>query len=100
MLRKLRYPDQLDYIRSLKKPGPMSVDNFNKAIIRLNRYAVEFPDAPAGAVGIDNDEKKRLFFHAMPKAWQDKFEESKGRYYSRTFGNLRSDGDPRSYGSV
>jgi hypothetical protein len=72
VLEDLHYHSQLEYMRNLKKPGPLSVSDFMRDLRALNRLAPQFPDAN-GATGLDDEEFKRVFFKAMPKAWQDKF---------------------------
>ena len=86
--RKLNYQDQLEYIRTLRKPGPMSVDDFSREMTILNDLAKQFPDAPINPPGIGEDEMVRLFFHAMPEAWQEAYVSAGYRYYSSTFNEV------------
>ena len=83
--RKLNYQDQLEYIRSLRKPGSMSVDDFARELSILNDLAKQFPDAPENATGIDENEMVRIFYHAMPVTWQEAYMSAGYRYYSSTF---------------
>ena len=83
LLPDLKYAAQLEYMRSLTKPGPMSVNDFRRDFKYLNDITAKFPDAN-GATGLDNDEFKRVFFQAMPKAWRVAFEGAGFREHSAT----------------
>jgi len=88
ILSRLNYYDQLEYLRTLRKPGPMSVEDFERELQTLNDYAIQFPDAPDDAEGLTNDEMKRLFYHAMPTSWQRAYTYAGYRYNTSTFDQL------------
>lgn len=98
-LKKLKYEDQLEYMRNLKKPGPMSVHDFLRNLKALNRRAAMFPDANGG-VGLSQTDLRRILFKAVPTAWQTALENSGKRYTEMSidevaeFMSVQEDHDP------
>ncbi len=46
LLQGYMYEDQMDYLRSLKKPGKMEPSQFLPKLRAANRMATQLPDAP------------------------------------------------------
>jgi len=80
MLRKLKYLDQIEYMRDLREPGPMSVEDFKKKLASLNELAQDFPDAPLGSEGLSDNEMVRIFHNAMPAEWQKSYKKAGNKY--------------------
>ena len=87
MLPDLKYASQLDYMRNLTKPGPLSVNDFRRDLKILNNLVAKFPDANGGT-GLSDDEFKRVFFHAMPKFWRTSFEDAGYREHTSTIEHI------------
>ena len=87
MVPDLRYASQLEYMRTLTKPGTLSVNDFRRDFIALNDMAALFPDANGGT-GLPDEEIKRAFFGAMPKSWRTSFEAAGYREHTSTLENI------------
>ena len=71
-LQGYHYDDQIEHLRALKKPLGMKPSEFGRLLKNANNMAKQLPDVPADA-GFSDSERKRVFFNAMPQAWQKNF---------------------------
>lgn len=88
MLQELRYDDQVEYLRNLKKPDSMPVREFLQRLKTLNVLSRRFPDAPPTDPGLTDFELKRCFHHAMPVAWQRNFTIAGKKYTTESLSDI------------
>jgi len=82
------YNDQMDYLRSIRKPKEVSPSEF-LSLLRTNlRIATQLPQAPA-VPQINDDELKRIYVKAMPQSWQDKFEDANMRVADEAIDDIK-----------
>ncbi len=76
LLRGYRYEEQMNYLRSLKKPGKMEPSQFLLKLRSANRMAIQLPDALEFDQGFSDLQLRRVFLAAMPSSWQDHLEDA------------------------
>ena len=74
LLQGYNYEDQMDYLRELCKPPKMDPSKFLLKLRAANRLAIQLPGAPDNNPGFSETQMKRVYLQAMPKLWQDNFE--------------------------
>ena len=86
----------MDYLRSLKKPGKMEPSQFLLKLGTANRMATQLPDAPDFEHGFTELQLKRVFLAAMPRAWQENFENANLTVHNTTVQDIRTYMDKQS----
>ena len=76
LLSGYRYSDQMDYLRSIRKPPDMTPTDFMLQFRASEMRALHLPDAPNANGGFSDVDRRRLFYKAMPYAWQVKFDDA------------------------
>ena len=87
LLGSYSYTDQIEYLRSLKKPPDVSPSMFAQQLQNAEYMATQLPDAN-GAQGFTDAERKSVFLHAMPIAWQLKFDDANMRLATEEFADI------------
>ena len=67
--------NQRSYLRNLRKPRDMTVEDFSNRIQYINLLLAEFPDATEDDK-LSEGEIKEILFKAMPESWRDAFIDS------------------------
>ena len=88
LLEGYSYEEQMDYLRELKKPPKMEPGKFLLKFRYANQLATQLPDAP-NLGGFNADQFKRQYLHAMPRAWQDNFENANMTIHNCTIQQIR-----------
>ena len=84
----ISYENQLDYLRNLKKPGKMTPSKFLLKLRAASNLAAQLPDAPDNG-GFSDEQLRRVFLLAMPKKWQDNFEDANLTVHNTTLADMR-----------
>jgi len=74
LLSGYRYSDQMDFLRSIRKPPELTPTSFMLQFRASEMQVLQLPDAPNAGRGFSDFERRRLFYKAMPYAWQIKFD--------------------------
>ena len=88
--------DQMDYLRNLKKPGKMEPSQFLLKLRAANRMATQLPNVPEDEEGFSDQQLRRVFLSAMPRTWQDNFENASLTIYNSTLQEIRTYMDRQS----
>ena len=96
LLQGYSYEDQMDYLRSLKKPGAMEPSQFLLKLRAANRLATQLSNRPAVDTGFNDLQLKRVFLAAMPKAWQENFENANLTVHNTIIQDMRTYMDRQS----
>ena len=83
------YDIQIDYLRSIKKPGEMSVKCFLKYLKIANKQVKMIPGAPDDG-GLTESELKKTFLQAMPRQWQAHYKNAGRIYHTDNITSMRS----------
>lgn len=83
------YDTQMDYLRSIKKPGEMSVKTFLKYLKIANKQVKMIPGAPDDG-GLTESELKKTFLQAMPRQWQSHYKNAGRTYHTDNITSMRS----------
>ena len=84
------YDVQMEYIRELKKPKEVSPRKFLQLLKIQEKIVKELPGAPDNGAGFTDHELRRIYLHAMPKSWQNKFEDADKTIQGTTLGEMRN----------
>jgi transposase InsO family protein len=88
LLQGYSYLDQIDYLCAVKKTRDQQPKDFLRLLRHSETLACQLPDAPPNA-GFSDEERKRIFLHAMPIDWQNKFIEANMRTEDETLEDMR-----------
>lgn len=84
------YDQQMEYLRSVKKPGDVSPKRFLQLLRIQNNMLKELPNAPDALPGFTDTELRRIYLQAMPVAWQDRFENADKTVATTTLQSMRA----------
>ncbi len=88
--------DQTDCLWSLKKTGKMQPSQFLLKLKAANRMATRLTDAPEFENGLSELQLRRVFLAAMPRTWQEHFENANLSVHNTTIQEIRTYMDKRS----
>jgi hypothetical protein len=88
LLMGYRHGDQMDYLRSIKKPKDMSPGEFLLLFRASETHARSLPEPPAAGATFEDEERKRIYLKAMPIAWQEKFDDANLRTGDETLARI------------
>ncbi len=91
-LRGYKYEEQMNNLRSLKKPGKMEPSQFLLMLRLANRIAIQQPDAPEFEQGFLDLQ----LLVAMPSSWQDHFKDTNLDVDNTTIEEIRNYLDKQS----
>ena len=89
LLEEYNYEDQMDYLRSIKKPPKMSPGEFLMKLRDANEMVAQLPRAPEDDPGFTEDQLARIYLLAMPHAWQNNFENANLSVHTTTLSGIR-----------
>jgi len=90
LLRGYKYHNQMDFLRTMKKPPEMSPSKFLLAFRASEGHARQLPDAPGVGAGFSDIERRRCLYNAMPIAWTEKFDDANMVIEDETIEDMRS----------
>ena len=70
------YDDQIEYLRSIRKPSYMDPMTFQQNLTVANELLKQIPGAPDVDPGLDEEELKRIYMKSMPVAWRKKYKDA------------------------
>jgi len=89
LLRGGDYDEQMDYMRTLRKPPQLTPSEFSQRFDALEDALPYLPNAPdPDDCGFSEVDRRHLFYNAMPMAWRDKYDDAGMRHRHDTIEDM------------